>query len=1109
MRDTRYWRTGAIATLQRQTNLPRDQIEALLDVELALFAIEKLGLQSELDTATSVWLLISNRFYLFPPLIALTNTAEAKRTLFNLRQFLHYLSNEDTVEQSVRAYRQIPSKYRAYEIDDAYRFTRKPMPAVWGNRFERFEDLLSNKLKYRTRTVKYAEPGQEYSFRSQESAYSVRIPQDFPRYEGKPISLHREHTPAISVTRAEMEEAAELLDQTNDDKYRKEHLQKIILEHFQEMGFAATDTLVFDGVKHLVGLLNAGKSTLIDILTVALVKKGHRVGAVFNEVVTCLRMAKILKKAGVRVSVVIGQRSRKVHLENWHSFSGGLDGFEHLSTACPLSSYFQPSPPPSPPCFELKQIQVNEDSNRANQDSNRANEDSNRANEDSNRTNEDSNRANQNSSRTNQDSNNENSNNKNEGERICPLIGQCPRHLDANQLADAQVILTTVAAAIFTRPLPHVSPQSINYYELMYRTCSVVFFDECDKIQSNLDSTFLPAIKLIERGSNGFLDQIVTWTRSQKLRNSRNDLRQVIFGQFNHAIQNADTLVDNICTQLQLSPDESEWLASRQFFTCSSLARDFALKIASSQGIDTEESTFILDKNPVHQELAEFLRGDWKSSWLAEYAMRLAKENYQEQQVTLSLIQKKLVDRGWLKTVKDRWGFSCQFALFLKLVLFVWFFQQAVTTAYGLGEQADSAQEVVFFNRIPRDFYGLVPGLASGLVCGFKLERQTNQLTLWYFQALGQGRWLLENFSQVFALEGTFGAHALLLSGTSVAPQSPVDHISCQVDYLLRPKERSATEAISQSSFYFSPCYWADGKPVRVSGMDTKEESLLQIVRSLLRQTDLMQRDFDTLPVGRKRFIWYVNSYEQVDFVYKAILTIDSLGEWNKRVAALTARSPLEEIDESLIPRGNVENFAQTNRAILIAPIAAIGRGKNILNEQGLSAFGGAYFLVRPHPSADDLDYKFRLALCRERKAMAQEREGKLHEAALAWKSEGYRLFLKSLDIMLQYSHKGLDKDVREGLIWSQMVLTWQAIARTIRGNQPTLVRFIDAAWAPNLAVNKPETEQESLLKGFEYVLRPYFGKTRTAFDARELALVRSLYEPFYRALEKIDGIKI
>jgi hypothetical protein len=57
----------------------------------------------------------------------------------------------------------------------------------------------------------------------------------------------------------------------------------------------------------------------------------------------------------------------------------------------------------------------------------------------------------------------------------------------------------------------------------------------------------------------------------------------------------------------------------------------------------------------------------------------------------------------------------------------------------------------------------------------------------------------------------------------------------------------------------------------------------------------------------------------------------------------------------------------------------------------------------------------------------------------------------------------------------------------------PTLIRFIDAAWEPNLALKKPEIEKDSRLKGFKYVLQPYFTKTRTGFDARDIALVRSL----------------
>jgi hypothetical protein len=1056
MKDTRAWRTEPTKKLNL---LPKDRIEALLDVELCLFAIEQLGLQSELDdTAATLWLLISNRFFLFPNLQALVQTTAAQHCLFNLRQILHYLTNQDVVEQSLRTYRQIPAKYRAYELDDGYRFTRKLLPAIWGHRFECFENLLGTKLKYRTRSFQLAQPGKDYSFKSEQTAYSVKIPEDFPTYPGKTISLHGENLQPITISLAEMKVAARLLDEKTNGNYIQ-RLDNIIIERFKEMGFAASEAILFDGVKHLVGLLNAGKSTLIEILTVALVQKGHRTGVIFNEVVTCIRMANLLKKVGLRVAVAMGQRNRQSHLENWHGVAGELDGFTHLSTACPLSSYIKPSPPKIPPCFDLREQKPGEDDMATVG-----------------------------------------------GLRACPLIGQCPRHRDSNQLADTDVILTTISAAIFTRPSPHVSPQSITYYESIYRTCAVVFFDECDKIQANLDATFFPTIKLIDRGSTGFLDRVINWTREQKFRGSRIDLKQASFEKFNHALQNADSLVDNICTQLQISPNESDWLADR-FFTCSFLARDFVIKIAEAEGIDTKANTFILDKNPIYQELSEFMAGDWKDSWLAEYGMRLAHENYQEQQNTIAKLEQVLIDRKWIVAIKDRREFMMRFALFLKLVLFVSFFQQAINSAYGVAEQNDGAKDLVFSNRIPQDFYGLVPGLASGLVCGFKLERRDDLLTLSYFQILGQGRWLLENFSRVFANEGTPGAHALLLSGTSWAGESPTYHVDLPVDYLLRPKHAEAINALAQSSFHFSPCYWGDGKPVRVSGVESKEDSLLQILRSLLQQTNLLKLDFDALPVGRKRLIWYVNSYEQVDFVRDAILNLDTSKEWINRITYLTRNSPLDDLDAALISRSNVENFATTNRSILIAPIAAIGRGKNILNEDGLSAFGGAYFLVRPHPAPDDLDYKFQLALWQERKAILAERAGNLTESCESWRIEGYRLFLRSLDKDLRYSDLSLPRDVRDGLIWTQMVLTWQAIARTIRGNQPTLVRFIDSAWAPNLAEHRPETAQASLLTGFKYVLRPYFGKARTGFDARDLALVRSLYEPFYNALEKIDGI--
>jgi pPIWI RE three-gene island domain Z len=405
MKDTRSWRTEPTKSLQRSDGLNKDQIEALLDIELGLFAIEKLGLQSELDSATTLWLLISNRFFLFPALEKQIETSEAKCNLFNLRQLLHYLTNQDIVEQSLKTYRQIPAKYSAY-------------------------DLLSTKLKYRTRPFKLAEPGKEYRFTDRETAYSVRIPADLPIYPGKTISLHGENPQPIKVTVAEMQVAARLLDEKTSGKLNYvRRLEDIIIERSKEMGFVPVTEIEFDGIKHLVGLLNAGKSTLIDVLTVALVQKGHRIGVVFNEVVTCIRMANLLKQVGVRVCVAMGQRNRQSHLENWHGVDGDIEGFTHLSTACPLSNYIQPKPPASPPCFDLREYQNETEEGTG----------------------------------------------KLGGLRGCPLIGKCPRHQDTNQLADADVILTTISAAIFTRPSPHVSPQSITYYESIYRTCGVVF----------------------------------------------------------------------------------------------------------------------------------------------------------------------------------------------------------------------------------------------------------------------------------------------------------------------------------------------------------------------------------------------------------------------------------------------------------------------------------------------------------------------------------------------------------------------------------------------------------------------------------------------------------
>ena len=98
----------------------------------------------------------------------------------------------------------------------------------------------------------------------------------------------------------------------------------------------------------------------------------------------------------------------------------------------------------------------------------------------------------------------------------------------------------------------------------------------------------------------------------------------------------------------------------------------------------------------------------------------------------------------------------------------------------------------------------------------------------------------------------------------------------------------------------------------------------------------------------------------------------------------------------------------------------------------------------------------------------------------------------------------------REAVIWNQLVSIWQVIGRLIRGGSPARVIFCDAAFALNTAHQdeQGDTPQSSLLVGMQEVLRPYFSSKYTRGITRtDKALVQAPYEPFYNALENIQGI--
>jgi len=109
---------------------------------------------------------------------------------------------------------------------------------------------------------------------------------------------------------------------------------------------------------------------------------------------------------------------------------------------------------------------------------------------------------------------------------------------------------------------------------------------------------------------------------------------------------------------------------------------------------------------------------------------------------------------------------------------------------------------------------------------------------------------------------------------------------------------------------------------------------------------------------GRK-ILLLVNSYEQVDWVYQRLVDLG----WKDKVIPL---SPDDEIPDdwddshdnyNSLQRGQSPNFATRPEVILLAPLKAMERGHNIVDDQGMAVIAAAYFLILPHPVPDDLSY--------------------------------------------------------------------------------------------------------------------------------------------------------
>ena len=119
----------------------------------------------------------------------------------------------------------------------------------------------------------------------------------------------------------------DLLANSQDEQNYYKRLCGIAIKLMDESknDFSPSTELKLEGLIHIVGLLNVGKSTLLEILIYHFAKQGYRCGLIVNDVVTAVRLASLFAhRLSVQAAPILGKRSPKSSQKSLRTFIGRI-----------------------------------------------------------------------------------------------------------------------------------------------------------------------------------------------------------------------------------------------------------------------------------------------------------------------------------------------------------------------------------------------------------------------------------------------------------------------------------------------------------------------------------------------------------------------------------------------------------------------------------------------------------------------------------------------------------------------------------------------------------------------------------------------------------------
>ncbi len=1077
----------------------------LMDTELALYLLETVAAG---QAATGVPALLDGYRSLWDAVPAAP--ADASVRLANARTLLWRTQRPYDWDDVLRAYLSVPEQVRGYGLDTLGRPVRREC-RVAGDRWDWYEQLLTQPLPFRSNAVRFAEPG-PHRMRSTARGAGVKIPDDLPTVETPALhGLGVRDRKAIEVSWQELLDTARGMDDADRcggwaPNHWEQRLRDVTLQvRAADHTFEDATVLRIDRTLHLVGLVSVGKSTLVMILAAWAAQHDRRVTIVVGDNSAALRMADELSRYdGVRAAPIMG-RNRTRHAERLHRLQPPAPGrvlpnepygFDLVSTACALDA-IRGEPTPldvrEAPCQDLIEVDPNAPVEGW----------------------------------------------RDRPRRTCPLWHRCQRHEAARRLVTANVWIATPWSLVHTLVPGPLSGDQMRYLEAAWRRSDLILVDEADQVQANLDEMFASAQVLLGPSEEAWIDEIGARV-SEKLRaTGRAPASSRVIRRFTLALSHARTAADIIYQLLhrdraRVGKPVLSWLDVDYFKAWTlfgNLAQDWT-------GLDRPERGRPLpgwDSNPLflllRKEFDTFIDDPTGSTGrIATGLARLAEDQLSDTEED----EREANIRRWLTDLSQQEFRDGAKVIMSDLDRNVWRLELSIAVAVMehrlnlmLTLWPEVAAELDMYDtlptevrRAPSDLAVAVPESPMGNVLGFQYVeeepgRSDGQLGEFrFFRYTGVGRALLVRLPDLFPADGP-GPNVLLLSGTSWAGTSPRYHIDVPVTAILRPPAEKLA-AIAETTFALDIQHAGERTtPIWVSGRygASRTSALRQMVAALTQpgagpgRPNRLERERAALPPGRQKIMLLVGSYAEARAVTDELLR--QKASWQGQIRCLIGDDEQETgwDDMHLLRRSDVSDFGTDDAWLLVAPILAVERGHNILNTEGVAAIGAAFFLVRPHPRPKDLSYvtqrinQYALQQLRPRPIDEDCAEHeRLVTAGNQRRRSAQRQWRRLLHALVAYSQLGDDE--RNRVAWTQLVTIWQVIGRLLRGGQAAKIYFCDAAFAPNTARRDAEADLDdastSLLYGMRDVLTPYFDPTGTDPDRH---LVQALYQPLYQAL--------